>query len=78
MCQDLRWLCWLGGGLASLLEVDFTPGSAPVCDSLTTGLQSSQVVGGLQEPRLQGEVLILIICVFVPVLEDLWPVPRSL
>lgn len=39
---------------ASLLEVDFTPGSAHVCDSL-----SSQVVVGLQDSRLQDEFLIL-------------------
>ena len=66
-------------GPASLLEVDFTPGSAHVCDSLAKGVQSSQVVGGLQESGLQGEFLVLIITVFMPVLEGslTWPVPWS-
>lgn len=66
-------------GPASLLEADFTPGSAPVCDSLAKGVQSSQVVGGLQESGLRGECLILITSVFEPVLEGslTWPVPWS-
>lgn len=58
--QGLRWLCWLGDEVLPSSGRLISPQEVLMCDSLTKGLQSSQVVGGLQDSRLQGEFSILL------------------
>ena len=52
--------CWLGDEVLPSSGRLISPQEMLMCDSLTKGLQSSQVVGGLQDSRLQGEFSILL------------------